>query len=304
VSTFLLSFARIYPDFKRLKMAFPPRVITQIFAATLSIFLFAGCSITGRMASSLTASVNGQSDPQLIGEALPTLIVTVDALINNNPKDPDLLFAGARLYGSYGGFFVTDTDRQIALTNKALSLANRGLCQTLDDLCDALNKDNQSFEAALKAIDHRGDLPALMSFGGAWVGWLQVNAGDFTALTQMPRVRRVIEHAVALDETYDNAIGHVYLGALNSQIPPSLGGRPDIGRGHFERAIELTGGQNLVAKALFAQTYCRLVFDQELHDQLVEQVLQANPDVEGLTLMNALAQQIARELKASGSDYF
>lgn len=285
-------------------MAFSAPAIKQFAAVTLSVSLLAGCSITGRMADSLNASVNGQSDPTLIGEALPTLIVTVDALINNSPKSADLLFSGAKLYSSYGGFFVEDSDRKAKLTDKALSYAKRGLCQTLDDLCEALDKDDQAFDAALKEIDDVDDLPALMSFGGAWVSWLQVNAGDFTALTQMPRVRQLLEHAVALDETYDNAIGHVYLGALNSQIPPSLGGRPDIGRSHFERAIEISNGQNLVAKALFAQTYCRLVFDQELHDELVEQVLQADPQAGELTLMNSLAQQIARELKASGSDYF
>lgn len=285
-------------------MAFSPRALTQIIAATLSISLLAGCSITGRMANSLNASVNGQSDPELIGEALPTLIVTIDALIDNDPEDADLLFSGSKLYGSYGGFFVEDNARKVKLTNKSLSYAKRALCQTLEELCAALDQDDQAFETALKAVDDSDDLRALMSFGGAWVGWLQVNAGDFSALTQMPRIRRLVEHGVSLDETFDNAIGHIYLGALNSQIPPSLGGRPDIGRSHFERAIELTSGRNLVAKALFAQTYCRLVFDQELHDQLVEQVLQANPESAGLTLMNSLAQQIARELKASGSDYF
>lgn len=285
-------------------MTFSPRFIIRTLALTLGISLLAGCSITGRMANSLTASVNGQSDPLLIGEALPTLIVTVDALIGNNPDDPDLLFAGARLYGAYGGFFVKEESRQVALTNKALSLAKRGLCETLYDLCIALDKDQQTFDLALKSIDDLDDLPALMAFGGAWVGWLQANAGDFGALTQMPRVRQVIEHAVALDESYDYAMGHIYLGALNSQIPPSLGGRPDIGRSHFERAIELTKGQNLIAKALFAQTYTRLVFDQTLHDQLVEEILQASPNVDDLTLMNSLAQQMARELKASSSDYF
>lgn len=285
-------------------MAFSPRVFTQLIAVSACISLLAGCSITTHMANSLNASVNGQSDPALIGEALPTLIVTVDALIDNDPEDPDLLFSGAKLYSSYGGFFVKEPERQVKLTNKALSYAKRGLCQSLHQLCASLDQDDEAFSAALKDIDDLDDLPALMSFGGAWVGWLQINSGDFTALTQMPRIRQLLEHGVAMDETFDNAIGRIYLGALNSQIPPSLGGRPDIGRSHFERAIELTNGKNLVAKAMFAQTYTRLMFDQELHDQLVEEVLQANPEAEGLTLMNSLAQQIARELKASGSDYF
>ena len=38
-------------------------------------------------------------------------------------------------------------------------------------------------------------------------------------------------------------------------------------------------------KVEFARTYARLVYDRELHDRLLEDVLAADPDVPGLTLV-------------------
>jgi hypothetical protein len=83
-----------------------------------------------------------------------------------------------------------------------------------------------------------------------------------------------------------------------------MGGHPEVGRLHFERAIELSQGRNLLAKVMFAQQYARLVFDRDLHDRLLEEVLAADPEASGLTLSNVLAQQQALELLAGSPDFF
>ena len=57
-----------------------------------------------------------------------------------------------------------------------------------------------------------------------------------------------------------------------------------------------------MAKVEFARRYSRLVFDQPLHDRLLNDVLSADPEEPGLTLSNTLAQQQAKELLAD--DYF
>jgi hypothetical protein len=46
------------------------------------------------------------------------------------------------------------------------------------------------------------------------------------------------------------------------------------------------------------------VFDQELHDKLLNEVIAADPVAPGFTLMNTLAQDRARKLLESGKDYF
>ena len=75
-------------------------------------------------------------------------------------------------------------------------------------------------------------------------------------------------------------------------------------RQFFEKAIELSDGRDLSAKVELAQTYARLVYDRELHDRLLVQVVEADPRASGLTLFNKIAQEQARELLASADDYF
>jgi len=94
------------------------------------------------------------------------------------------------------------------------------------------------------------------------------------------------------------------LGVLNSVRPEAVGGKPELGRSYFEKAVQISGGKNLYAKTLEAEFYARLVFNQELHDKLLNEVLAADPKAPGLTLINTLAQERAKKLLASGKDYF
>ena len=77
-----------------------------------------------------------------------------------------------------------------------------------------------------------------------------------------------------------------------------------MARDHFERAITLSKGENLMAKVVYARQYARMVYDRELHDRLLTEVLAANPQVPGMVLQNTLAQDQARALMASADDYF
>ena len=84
----------------------------------------------------------------------------------------------------------------------------------------------------------------------------------------------------------------------------AAGLRFDEGRALFEQAIELTDGRDLSVKVDFARFYARTLYEQDLHDQLLGEVLDAPPEAPGLTLFNVLAQREASDLLASGADYF
>ena len=148
------------------------------------------------------------------------------------------------------------------------------------------------------------DVASLYALGAAWAGYIQAHSEDFDAIAALPRVQSLFERVVALDPGHDQGQVYVYLGVLNSLRPESVGGKPELGRQYFEKAIALSDGHNLYAKALMAQFYARLVFDQALHDRLVDEVLAADPKYPGFTLTNTLAQALARKLQASGKDYF
>ena len=133
---------------------------------------------------------------------------------------------------------------------------------------------------------------------------MRANSNDWNSIANLPKIKSMLQRIVELQEDYEQGSSHVYLGVLASQLPPSLGGKPEQARTHFERAIQLSNEQNLMFKVLFASHYARLVYDRVLHDQLLKEVLAANPEVPGLTLMNTLARQEASVLLDSGDDYF
>ena len=91
----------------------------------------------------------------------------------------------------------------------------------------------------------------------------------------------------------------VYCGSRTGDSPLFMQAARQVGE-----LIARSGGRNLYAKALMAEYYARLVFDQALHDRLLEEVLAADPAQTGFTLVNVLAQSRARELQASGKDFF
>ncbi len=81
----------------------------------------------------------------------------------------------------------------------------------------------------------------LYSYAVSWLSNLDATSEDWTAVAELPWVEAVLERTLALDETYENGAVHGYLGILNSLRPPALGGKPEVAREHFERAIELSG---------------------------------------------------------------
>jgi hypothetical protein len=87
-------------------------------------------------------------------------------------------------------------------------------------------------------------------------------------------------------------------------LPATLGGKPEQGRAHFDRAVEITQGRDLLVKVEYARRYARIVYDRTLHDRLLNEVLAAPTEAPGLTLSNTLAQRAARELLKSADDYF
>ncbi len=275
---------------------------------TSLLILLTGCasllnSTTGRLAGGLSTAMLNENDLDTVRDGAPAYLLLVDGLIEGDPKNENLLMTGSRLYSAYASVFVTDTERARRMTDKARDYGARALCLRDAVICQARAKSYDDFVAALAGL-RRGEVPALYTYAGAWAGWIQVHGSDWTAIADLPKVEAAMRRVVALDESYDRGGAHLYLGVLNSLRPPALGGKPELGQTHFLRAIELSGGRNLMAKVQYAEKYARLVFDRPLHDRLLNEVIAADAVEPGLTLINTLAKQRAKKLLASAKDYF
>lgn len=280
----------------------------QTILLILSLLALSGCSsiktsLTGGMSESLAKAILNQNDPETVRQGAPAYLLMVDGFIADDPENPKVLMAGAQLYASYAGAFVDDTSRAKLMSLKARDYGRRSLCLTEASTCDIWEQPYDQFEQVIVNLD-LNDIDATFVAAMAWATWIQVNRDDWIAIADKARVEAMMQQVVTLDEWYKDGSAYLVLGVLATLVPEALGGKPEEGRKHFERSIELSGGRDLMAKVLLAEKYARLVFDREMHDQLCREVLSADPIVDGMTLSNTLAQRQAQVLLDDSQDYF
>ena len=259
--------------------------------------------VGGMAADILSGAVLNQEDPDVVESGLPAYLLLVDGLIGQNPQQAGMLAAGAELYALYGSRFVGDAERSVATTAKARGYGRRAICLAYRRACEWEGLPYDRFVAELEGVGRR-QTPYLYAYAVSWLSHLDATSSDWNAVGEVPWVQAAMERVVALDETYDDGGIHVYLGMLYSLRPPALGGQLDLAREHFDRSIEISGGRDLSAKVEYARRYARMVFDRELHDRLLTEVIEAPAEEPGRTLFNVLAKQDAIELLESSGDYF
>lgn len=260
-------------------------------------------SATTRLAEDVSAAVLDQDDILIVRDGGPAYLIAIDGLIEGDPYNQTLLLAGARLYSAYASAFVAEPVRAQRLTLRAKNYGQRALCARRPALCNPAKLSFDKFERTLALTEH-SDVDALYGLGSAWAIWIQASASDWNAIADLPKVQALMERIVELQSDYESGGAHLYLGILYTLRPESMGGKPELGRRHFESAIELSQGRNLAAKVLFARQYARLLFDRPLHDQLLNEVMNADPRAKGFTLSNVLAQEEAHQLLADADEYF
>lgn len=274
----------------------------RLLLSALLVLALPACMM-GNFSDNLTRAILDQNDPQIVHDGAPAYLLLIDSFVAGDPHDVDMLRAGATLYATYAAVFAEDEERARSLADRAWSYGRRALCEEAEFSCGMEQRSFEKFQRLLKRVK----APHLETFYAYTVSWMvriKADAGNWGALADLPKVEAALSRIVEIDESYQSGGAHLYLGILNALRPPSLGGRPEVGRAHFERALQLSEGRDLGVKVEYARTYARLVYDRELHDRLLHEVLEGEAQVPGLVLKNILAKRDARRLLDSGDDYF
>ena len=276
----------------------------RIVAAMLAALLCCSCGGLGGFSRNFSRALLNHDDPEMVKYGLPSYLLLMDGLIEGDPEDGDLLAAASTLYAMYAGSFVEDPQRAALLARRAENYGERALCEQGSAGCGLKQRAYEDFVVDLKKFDDEDDVPALYAFAVSWLVAIRANSADWGALADLPKVEQVLRQILALDETYQQGSAHLYLGMLQTVRPPALGGNPEEGRSHFERALALSNGRNLNAKVEYARCYARLMYDRPLHDRLLREVLRTDVKAEGFTLFNILAKEQAKKLLESAEEYF
>lgn len=270
--------------------------------------LLGGCTTivsnaTSSFTDNLTAAVLNQDDPELVRDGVPTLLLTLDSLIEGSPDSPKLLSAGAKLYATYGAVFAMDSVRASRLTRRARGYGLSAICETYAPSCAWPDATYDEFIASLDGVGPK-QADALYAYGFSSLAYLRAHSSDWNSLAELPQIEALLNHYLEISGDDVDSSVYTFMGVLLTLRPPALGGEPERARVFFERAIEESAGKDLSAKVEFAKGYAKLLYERELHDQLLNEVVNADPYQDGFVLSNVMAQEEASKLLAEADEYF
>ena len=260
-------------------------------------------SAASGMADNLSSAILNQDDPELVRAGAPSYMLLLDSFLEGDPDNPELLSAAAQLYASYGAVFADDPERASRLTTRARNYAQDAMCESYKPACGWPESSYDEFVASLDGVSARQS-EYLYTYGFATIAYLRAHSDDWNSLAELPQVEALFDRYLEIAGDDADAAVHTYMGVLLTLRPPSLGGRPEEAREHFEKAIDMSSGKDLSAKVEYAKGYAKLLYERELHDELLGEVIAASPYADGLTLSNVMAQEEAARLMAEADDYF
>lgn len=256
--------------------------------------------LTGTIVQPTVDNLQKQTDLDLVCEGAPAYLLMIDSMIASSPQNRALLRIGAQSYGSYTTALSecgADPLRVRAIADKARLHGTTLIAAILPGITPDRREE---LDAELAGLT-RHDVPPLFWGTMAWLAWIQLQQGSPEAMADLVLVEKIMARLLGLDETFQAGSIHLFFGSLQATKPAMLGGDPEASRLHFEKALELSRHQFLLVQTSYAETLARQTFDRELHDQLLNEVMNFDvtkaPDY---ALANQIARRKAARLLADG----
>jgi len=285
--------------------------------------LFSGCSLRklamGSVANTLASSGDTYArddDPQLVGEALPFALKTMESVLAETPEHQGLLLAACQGFTQYAFAYVELDAQRLEVDDyraaqrqrdRALKLylRARGYCfRALD-----LKVPGTSAALPLKLGEalgrfQRADVPVLAWTGFAWGAAILEGLDRPDLVVDLPAVRALFDRALELDPDWQQGMLHETLIGFEA-LPAAMGGSLDRARQHYERALALSGGKRPSVQVSWASNVS--VKQQHRHEfeTLLNQALAIDPDAQpDQRLQTLIAQEHARILLQQADDLF
>jgi predicted anti-sigma-YlaC factor YlaD len=256
-------------------------------------------------------------DPELVREATPFGLKTIEGLVEASPDNEKLRLAAASGFVQYAYAFLLedahrlepdDPDAAAALVARARKLLDRARRHGLA----GLEVEHEGFAAKLREDPARAlaetdedDVGLLYWTAAAWGMRISISKDDMDLLGDLPLVESMARRALALDEDYDAGAIHELLVSLEAGKGDLLGGNLEAAKAHLERSLALTGGKRIGVLVTWAESVAVSRQDRAEFDAYLDRALAFDPDSEPkYRLANLIAQDRARRLKARAGDLF
>ena len=297
----------------------------RLLVAATAPLLLLGCRTTGaRIAASAFTGAGDtfarDDDPDLVRDAIPFALKTMESLLATIPEDVDLLATLTADFTQYTyGFIQQDADvaemegrtaearagreRARKLYLRAREYGLRGL----DELYPGISTRLRSAQDLGPALDRvkKKDVDLLYWTGAAWALAITDGKSDMQLVSELPAPVAMMRRGLALDEGYGQGAFHEFLLTYEGGRSVADGGGPVVARRHLERALALSGGNKLGPQLSWAETVLVQQQDRAAFEAELRRILAF--DVDGAPeyrLANIIAQRRARVLLAHLDDLF
>jgi len=288
------------------------------------LFLAPGCSIKRIAVNSLadalaeTSTVySSDNDLELIGDATPFALKTMETLLAQTPKNRGLLVASAGAFVQYSYAFVQlnaevldasdpERSREQRLRAKRLYLRARDYGFRAIELNHAnfRTQVRQDAKSALPAIKTK-EVNELYWVTVAWAGAIACDKGDMDLVADLHLLEPMIHRCLELDEDFDGGTLHEFMVSFEGGRSASQGGSIERARKHFERAVKLSGRKKMSVLVALAENVSVQQENRNEFQELLQEVLAFDIDsAPDLRLANLVAQKKAKLLLSRIDDLF
>ena len=295
-----------------------PASAGRILLALVVIAVVAGCSpkklAVGMIGDALAGGggvYTSDPDPELIREALPFALKTYEGLLAVSPEHQGLLLVTAKGFTAYAYMLKDEADRiddpvrAKTQRHRAKNLFLRGR----DYALRGLEVSYPGFTAALRpaegdplAMTTVEDAEFLYWAGAAWAGAVSSDKQDFMLVAELGLAGRLVARVVELDDAYDRGAAHQFLVTYEGGRP---GGDRKAARGHYRKALDLSGGGNAGLHLALAEAIAVSEQDLPAFRNLVDAALAVDADAfPDQRVANAISQRRARWLLTQIPDLF
>ena len=254
-------------------------------------------------------------DPELVRDAIPFGLKTMESLLHESPRHEGLLLAACQGFTQYAYAFVQmdadygtmDFEKQQAQHDRALRLylrargyGLRGLELRHKGITQQLAMDPV---AAVRAVTLR-EQPLLYWTAAAWGSAISLGKDRPELVADFPAVRALMQRALELDESYEGGAVHEAMIILEA-LPPEMGGSVARARQHFERAVAISKGEKPGPYVTLAETVAVMQQNRGEFRDLLNRALAIDPEKNASSrLVTVLTQRKARALLAREDELF
>ncbi|MDR3131383.1 MAG: TRAP transporter TatT component family protein [Treponema sp.] len=260
----------------------------------------------------------GDSDPRLVGDALPFAVKIYEALLDMQPDHQGLILTTGSLFVMYANAFVQGQAEMLPRTEyrerreareRARLLYLRGvkiLRSGLDKKWPGFNEAGREGKLdAYLAKAKKEDVPLLYWTTAGSVLAYSLDPFNLELGMRIPELSAMIQRAYKLDPDFNSGAIDDFFILFHASLPPSLGGDKSKVEAHFKLALEKSQGMSAGPYVSYAQAVSIPAQDYETFKECLEAALAVDPDANPANrLVTIISQRKAQYLLDNAENYF